>query len=78
MTLRELVPELGLGWVEKDLQPYDAVNADEAWLTSTPYLLGTVYAHQQYADWRRQAWSSIPSGDGGVESAGGDGRSGAA
>ena len=21
----------------KDLQPYDVVNADEAWLTSTPY-----------------------------------------
>ncbi len=39
VTLREMAPELGLGWVEKDLQPYDAVNADEAWLTSTPYCL---------------------------------------
>jgi len=39
VTLRELAPKLGLGWVEKELQPYDAVNADEAWLTSTPYCL---------------------------------------
>ena len=39
VTLREMAPDLGLGWVEKDLQPYDAVNADEAWLTSTPYCL---------------------------------------
>ena len=39
VTLREMAPELGLGWVEKDLQPYDAVNAGEAWLTSTPYCL---------------------------------------
>ena len=39
VTLREMAPELGLGWVEKELQPYDAVNADEAWLTSTPYCL---------------------------------------
>ncbi len=39
VTLRELAPGLGLKWVEKDLQPYDAVNADEAWLASTPYCL---------------------------------------
>ena len=39
VTLRELAPGLGLDWVEKDLQPYDAVNADEAWLSSTPYCL---------------------------------------
>ncbi|MXY99033.1 MAG: branched-chain amino acid aminotransferase, partial [Gemmatimonadetes bacterium] len=39
VTLREMAPELGLGWVEKELQPYDAVNAGEAWLTSTPYCL---------------------------------------
>ncbi|NKB72425.1 MAG: branched-chain amino acid aminotransferase [Candidatus Latescibacteria bacterium] len=39
VTLRELAPALGLKWVAKDLQPYDAVNADEAWLTSTPYCL---------------------------------------
>ena len=39
MTLRELADELGLGWVEKDLQPYDVINADEAWLPTTPYCL---------------------------------------
>lgn len=38
-TVRELGAELGLGWVEKDLQIYDVVNADEAWLTTTPYCM---------------------------------------
>jgi branched-subunit amino acid aminotransferase/4-amino-4-deoxychorismate lyase len=37
VTIREMAPELGLEWVEKDLQPYDVVNADEAMLTTTPY-----------------------------------------
>lgn len=37
ITVRELAAELGWNWVEKDLQPYDVVNADEAWLTTTPY-----------------------------------------
>ena len=36
-TVIELAPELGLEFVEKDLQIYDVVNADEAWLTTTPY-----------------------------------------
>ena len=39
VTVRELAPGLGLDWVEKDLQPYDVVNADEAWLTTTPYCM---------------------------------------
>ena len=25
--------------MEKDLQPYDVVNADEAWMTTTPYCI---------------------------------------
>ena len=37
VTVRELAAELGWNWVEKDLQPYDVVNAEEAWLTTTPY-----------------------------------------
>jgi len=39
VTVREIAPTLGLQWVEKDLQPYDVINADEAWLTTTPYCL---------------------------------------
>ena len=39
LTVRELADELGYGWVEKDLQPYDVVNAEEALLTTTPYCL---------------------------------------
>lgn len=36
-TVKELAPRLGLEFVEQDFQPYDVVNADEAWLTTTPY-----------------------------------------
>ena len=36
-TVIELAPQLGLEFVEKNLQPYDVINADEAWLTTTPY-----------------------------------------
>jgi branched-subunit amino acid aminotransferase/4-amino-4-deoxychorismate lyase len=36
-TVREIASELNINWIEKDLQIYDALGADEAWLTSTPY-----------------------------------------
>lgn len=39
VTVRELAGKLGLRWQEAQLQPYDVVNADEAWLTTTPYCL---------------------------------------
>jgi len=39
MTVQSLAQEIGLDWQEKDFQPYDVVNADEAWLTTTPYCL---------------------------------------
>jgi branched-chain amino acid aminotransferase len=35
----ELAVKLGIGFVERDSQTYHAVNADEAFLTSTPYCL---------------------------------------
>ena len=36
-TVSELADKLGIPWVERDLQPYDVYNADEAFLTSTSY-----------------------------------------
>lgn len=36
-TVKELAPGCGLEFVERDFQPYDVVNAEEAWLTTTPY-----------------------------------------
>lgn len=36
-TVKELAPGIGMEFVERDFQPYDVVNADEAWLTTTPY-----------------------------------------
>ena len=38
-TVKEIVEELQLEWIEKDLQVSDVVAADEAWLTSTPYCI---------------------------------------
>lgn len=36
-TVRELADKLGIGFVERDIQVYHVINADEAFLTSTPY-----------------------------------------
>ena len=38
-TVKEFAPTIGMEFVEQDFQPYDVVNADEAWLTTTPYCL---------------------------------------
>lgn len=38
-TVRLLAAEIGMEFEERDFQPYDVVNADEAWLTTTPYCL---------------------------------------
>jgi len=42
MTVAELCEELGIGFVERDFQVYDVVNADEALLATTPYCLAPV------------------------------------
>lgn len=36
---KELAASIGFEWIEKDLQVSDALEADEAWLTSTPYCI---------------------------------------
>jgi branched-chain amino acid aminotransferase len=38
-TVRELAAKIGMEFIERDFQPYDVVNADEAWLTTTPYCM---------------------------------------
>jgi branched-chain amino acid aminotransferase len=38
-TVREIAEEIDMEFIEKDFQPYDVINADEAWLTTTPYCL---------------------------------------
>ena len=38
-TVLELAHQLGIPTVEEDLQPYDAYNADEAFLTTTSYCI---------------------------------------
>ncbi len=39
MTVIELAAALGIPFVERDFQPFDVVNADEAFLTTTPYCI---------------------------------------
>ena len=41
-VLTEILAEMNVPFVEKDIQTYDVVNADEAWLPTTPYCLGPV------------------------------------
>jgi len=41
-VLTEILDEMGVPFVERDIQSYDIVNADEAWLPTTPYCLGPV------------------------------------
>ena len=38
-TLCRLSDDMRIGFVERDLQLHDAINADEAWLCTTPYFL---------------------------------------
>lgn len=37
--LRELAPQLGLRCVEKNIEPYDVITADEAFMTGTPFCM---------------------------------------
>ena len=39
---KELVEEMGIPFVEEDIMIYDVVNADEAWVTTTPYCIAPV------------------------------------
>ena len=41
-VLTEILVEMGIPFIEQDIQTYDVVNADEAWVPTTPYCLGPV------------------------------------
>ena len=41
-VVTEILAEMGVPFVEDDIQPYDVVHSDEAWLPTTPYSLGPV------------------------------------
>lgn len=41
-TVKEIVTEMGIPFVEDDITIYDVVNADEAWVTTSPYCLAPV------------------------------------
>ncbi|MHC4875910.1 MAG: aminotransferase class IV [Planctomycetota bacterium] len=41
-VLSEILAEMGVPFVEEDIQTYDVINAEEAWVPSTPWCLGPV------------------------------------
>ena len=41
-VLEEILEDLGVPFIERDIQTYDVANADEAWIPTTPYCLGPV------------------------------------
>jgi len=41
-VLTEILKEMKVPFREEDIQTYDVINADEAWLPTTPYCLGPV------------------------------------
>ena len=52
-VLGEILEEMGIPLVEENLQTYDLVNAEEAWMPTTPYCLGPV-----------TRFNGVPIGDG--------------
>jgi len=52
-VLTEILEEMGIPFVEQDIQTYDVANSDEAWLPTTPYCLGPVVR-----------FNGVPIGDG--------------
>jgi len=52
-VLGEILAEMDIPLVEEDLQSYDVVNAEEAWMPTTPYCLGPV-----------TRFNGLPIGDG--------------
>jgi len=72
-VLTEILEEMGVPFVEQDIQSYDVVNADEAWLPTTPYCLGPVvrFNGERIGEgrpgpmWRRviERWSEIVGKD---------------
>ena len=52
-VLTEILADMDVPFVEEDLQTYDVVNADEAWMPTTPYCLGPVVR-----------FNGLPIGDG--------------
>ena len=40
--LTDILADMGIGFATEDLQTYDVINADEAWVPTSPYCLGPV------------------------------------
>lgn len=71
-VLTELLGQMGIPFYEEDLQVFDVVNADEAWVTTTPYCMAPVRSLNgieigdgTFAMWRKvlDQWSGLVGKD---------------
>ena len=72
-TVKELVTAMGIPFVEDDIMIYDVVNADEAWVTTSPYCMApvarfngqTIGDGKNYPMFRKvlDAWSTLVGKD---------------
>jgi len=72
-VLTEILADMKISFTEDDIQTYDVINADEAWVPTTPYCLGPVVringvrigSGKPGPIWRRivNAWSEIVEKD---------------
>ena len=57
-VLQEILADMNIPFIERDIQTADAINAEEAWLLHA-LVSGTSHPNQWPTDWRRQTGSSL-------------------
>lgn len=60
-VLTELCAQMGVPFIEDDILVFDAVNADEAWLTTSPYCMAPVQSINgiQVGEGKRDMWRTF-------------------
>ena len=60
-TVKELAEKMGMKFEERDITIFDAVNAEEAWVTTTPYCVAPVASlnDQKIGDGSFKVWRSV-------------------
>lgn len=60
-VLTEILADMGIPFIEDDIMVFDAVNADEAWLTTSPYCMAPVKSINgiEVGDGKTDMWRKI-------------------
>ena len=60
-VLTEILAEMGIPFIEEDIMVFDAINADEAWLTTSPYCIAPVKSLNgiEIGDGKHDMWRKI-------------------